>query len=415
MDAATILASVTDVTKHWAKQRKAEERRSNSEARRLDALTRRRRITFKDASWEVIPDAYHKASSGKRYPAHARQVMYAGRGEIQRITGMEKLDDKYFCQVLLPDYLAEHPDETADWDIVFDARGHFEEPHTKLIVPLGTLDVRAYLSDIESAKEEDLLNISNALRIPTCGPSKRYSAILFIEKEGFNPLFEAAHLAEHYDLAIMSTKGFSVTASRLLVDQLCSVFGMPLLALHDFDKAGFSIIGTLRRDTRRYTFRNRIDVRDLGLRLTDVNRAGLQSESCAYSSDPTENLLKNGATMEEIRFLYSGHRLGQRVELNAFTSGQFITWIEAKLAENGIKKLIPDQSTLEFAFRRATEIELLNRRLKEFQSAAHDEAAGAPLPRGLVRMVRARLAEQPELSWDAGVGEIAASRFCKNR
>ena len=33
--------------------------------------------------------------------------------------------------------------------------------------------------------------------------------MLFIEKEGFLPLFEAVHLAERYDLAIMSTKGMS--------------------------------------------------------------------------------------------------------------------------------------------------------------------------------------------------------------
>ena len=29
---------------------------------------------------------------------------------------------------------------------------------------------------------------------------------------------------------------------------------VPLLVLHDFDKAGFSILSTLRRNTRRYSF-----------------------------------------------------------------------------------------------------------------------------------------------------------------
>ena len=59
------------------------------------------------------------------------------------------------------------------------------------------------------------------------------------------PLFEAVKLGERYDLAIMSTKGMSVTASRRLVEELCGQHGIPLLLLHDFDKSGFSIAGTL--------------------------------------------------------------------------------------------------------------------------------------------------------------------------
>ena len=71
--------------------------------------------------------------------------MYAARGAIQQATG-ETLDDKYFTQTLLPEYLRTHQKETANWDVVFDARGHFWEPHTGCVVPLGTIDVRLYLA-----------------------------------------------------------------------------------------------------------------------------------------------------------------------------------------------------------------------------------------------------------------------------
>ena len=81
-------------------------------------------------------------------------------------------------------------------------------------------------------------------------PGQRYGAILFVEKEGFGPLFEAVNLAERYDLAIMSTKGLSTTAARLLVDETCGDYDIPLLILRDFDKAGFSIAATLQNDTR---------------------------------------------------------------------------------------------------------------------------------------------------------------------
>src|SRR2546429_408280 len=46
----------------------------------------------------------------------------------------------------------------------------------------------------------------------------------------------------------------------------------------DFDIAGFSIGKTVGSDTRRYSFRNRIRVVDLGLRLAGVRTLDLESE-----------------------------------------------------------------------------------------------------------------------------------------
>jgi hypothetical protein len=108
--------------------------------------------------------------------------------------------------------------------------------------------------------------------IVTCGPSGRYGGVLFCEKEGFLPLFNAAQFAQRYDIAGMSTKGMSVVAARRLIDEICNK-NVPLLVLHDFDKSGFSILGTLCRDTRRYSFSGKPHVIDLGLRLHD--RCGL--------------------------------------------------------------------------------------------------------------------------------------------
>ncbi|HEX5272760.1 MAG TPA: hypothetical protein VFW33_19820 [Gemmataceae bacterium] len=77
-----------------------------------------------------------------------------------------------------------------------------------------------------------------------------------------------------------------------------------LLLLHDFDKSGFSIAGTLQRDTRRYSFESAIRVIDLGPRLKDVEKWGLESEEVCYGqSDPTWTLEENGATEQEIAFL----------------------------------------------------------------------------------------------------------------
>jgi hypothetical protein len=73
--------------------------------------------------------------------------MYAARGDILRPTGRKKFDDKRFTQELLPNYTNEYPIETADWDVIYDARGNLIEPHTQRRIPLGTLQVRQYLGD----------------------------------------------------------------------------------------------------------------------------------------------------------------------------------------------------------------------------------------------------------------------------
>jgi ribosomal protein S7 len=135
-----IVGAVTSVTKKWATQRKKEERHRLAYSRRRDAMTRPREETIKEVAYDVMERAYNKASSNGRLPAHARQIMYAARAEIEVRTG-KKLNDQYFTQTLLPDYMAERG---VGWNVVYDARGHFKEPHTDKEVPLGTLHVNKY-------------------------------------------------------------------------------------------------------------------------------------------------------------------------------------------------------------------------------------------------------------------------------
>ena len=119
------------------------------------------------------------------------------------LTDDKELQYGYFCQTLLPDYIEEHG---VDWNVVYDARGHFEEPHTNRRIGCGTIEVRNYLN---AAKEPDILPAGFAdASVDVIGPSSgNISAILFCEKEGFGPLFKAVNLANRYDLMIISSKG----------------------------------------------------------------------------------------------------------------------------------------------------------------------------------------------------------------
>lgn len=287
------------------------------------------------------------------------------------------------------------------------------EPHTKTEVRLGTIDVRSYLHEIRNHTVLDIVSptIEGGDSYPTKGPKNRYGAILFIEKEGFNELFKQAEIASKYDLCIMSTKGMSTTAARQLVDELC-VNDLPLFVLHDFDKSGFSIVSTLQRDTRRYSFRNHVNVIDMGLRLADVEKYNLESEECSYGkSNPVMNLQENGATQEEIKFLCSSRSYygssGRRVELNALSSRDLLNLIETKLKKYGVKKVVPDDETLKDAYRRAALVKRLNEQLEEIMEDTEKEVDDINItPKQIERRVRKILKECPTKSWDSAIINI---------
>lgn len=384
---------VTGVTKKWAKQRKAEERSAAAAANRRYVF-RPARYTIKDAAFEIMESAYLKVSGDGRFPANARQIMYAARGYIQDRTG-QKLNDDYFTQTLLPDYVEAYH---VNWDVVFDARGHLTEPHTRTTVPLGTLAVRGYLAEAghEQVTDPGLDPIDSTF--PTKGPRNRFGAILFIEKEGFDEILRGAHRRAIRHRRDMSTKGMSIVASRFLVEHL----NVRLLVLHDFDQSGFSILGTLRRSTRRYQFSRRVDVIDLGLTLADIEHYGLEPED-QLLTQATSTLRRNGATPADVAFLQSN----RRVELNMLTSDQLVELIETKLTAVGITKVVPDPDLLASAYRRACQIGILNRALAAAADGARRQAAEIDLPDDLVDRVRAYLEEHPEEPWDSAIARLA--------
>jgi hypothetical protein len=351
-------------------------------------------LSIKDAAWSVMREAYLAASSGSTLPANARQIMYAARRQILELTGKSSLNDQYFTQTLLPDYVEEHPDQCASWDVVFDARGSLIEPHTGKEVPLGTLEVRQYIGERPAfVRAADL---TSSPLFPTSGPTHRYRNLLFIEKEGFRPLLEKADIASRFDIAIMSTKGMSVTAARFLLDSLAPLMDRVLVA-HDFDISGFSISGTLGTDGRRYTFKNNVNLIDIGLRLAGVKEMGLQSEPVSVSDFEKRigTLRRHGATEEEIRFLRN-----ERVELNAMTSRQFIDFLERKLIQHGIEKVVPDEDTLELHARRVLEQLITERFVESHRDEIAKAVASYQLPDDLHARVTAELERDPSLPWD---------------
>ena len=391
-----ILDCVQTATAKWTRQKKSEERHPGNIRYRVSRMTREPRTTQKEAAWSVLENAYMAASAGDTLPAKARQIYYQARPKIMAMTDDKELQYGYFSQTLLPDYIEEHG---LDWNVVYNARGTFEEPHTNRRIGCGTLEVRNYLN---AAKQPDILPAAfAAASVDVIGPSSgNISAIFFCEKEGFSPLFKAVNLANRYDLFVISSKGQSVTAARQLIDTICGENDLPLFVAHDFDTAGFAIFGTLQRDTRRYQFSNAVEVVDLGLRLADIE--GLEREPAAATKTSASilraQLAANGATNSEIDIL-----INERVELNALTSDALIAMIETKLKAYGLKKAIPDDDVLAETYRAFHRSQKLREKFEEMEEAFDEEAGAIKIPGGLNKRVRAILDKHGDLRWDDAV------------
>ena len=385
-----MIDAVEAATSKWTRQKKSEERHPGMIRYRVSRMTREPRTTQKEAAWQIMEEAYMAASGNGTLPALARQIFYQARPKIMELTDDKELQYGYFSQTLLPDYIEEH---SVDWNVVYDARGHFEEPHTNRRIGCGTIEVGNYL---HAMKEPQVVaaEFSDA-NIDIIGPSGNISAVLFCEKEGFNPLFKEVDLANRYDLMVISTKGVSVTAARLLIDQVCGGNDLPLFVLHDFDFDGFKILGTLHRDTRRYQFSNAFEVIDLGLRLKDI--AGLEREPAAATKASEaklrEQLAENGATAAEIEIL-----LHERVELNAMTSDALIAMIKRKLKQYGLKKVVPSNELLGEAYREFHRSKELREEFEELESGF--EESKIKVPKNLKNQVSAILTKHPDLRWD---------------
>jgi DNA topoisomerase VI subunit B len=405
-------SAIETITKDFTKAKRHANRQGRLRERQIEELRKQekhKRLSTKEAVSEVMKQAYMKASGNGAFPANARQIMYAARPLVQELTGKAKnwSNSDYFTQILLPDYLDQHPVETETWDVAYDARGKLIEPHTGRRVDLGTLPVRSYYADWHSS-------ISNSGRyqlsheVKTSGPANRYKFVLFIEKEGFDELLKRSSIAEKYDLAVMSTKGMSVTAARDLIEKL-SDQGVTILVLRDLDKAGFSIVHTLKKSGRRYKYNTPPTVIDLGLRLSDAKEMELPAEAVEYDSqkDPRISLLEAGANEIEAEFLRSGGRpkqwTGNRIELNAMTSPQFIDFLEKKLMEAGVEKVIPEGSILKKAFLREHRNTYLQQKLDEAMETY--DGNHIEVPDDLSEQIKTKIQNSTQ-SWDVAIGSI---------
>ena len=360
-----------------------------------------------DAADLCMEDAYNKVSNFGQYWANARQLMYAARPTLLRLTGKTSFVDSYFTQTLLPQFLQNNRALTDTWKVAYDKRGAVIQPHTGQSVGLGTIDIDRMTSQVKLAPMSKLasFNYSNA------SPEMRFGGVLFVEKEGFNQAIIESGLLDRYDIALASTKGNSVVALRVLLDEMVTRNpDFKVFTMTDFDISGASIRTTLTKDNElRYVFDNDIQTIPICVSWEQAKHLHERGLSEPVKLDPKMDKRKkfnflmgyNGVERAAAQFLLFDQR---RVEINALTTGEILGLIEDAFSTHATK-VVPDREHLEGAWKE----QLLAAQLEVAEASLREELSTVPMPADLGDDVEAILQADPSKSWDEAVREVAAN------
>ena len=273
------------------------------------------KISQKDIVFQVLPRAIRNAGAN----FSARDLYYATRPLVYKHSDWDEgkeLQYSYFSQTILTEYQERHGLIPGLWR---DPRGSLHEPHTGRSIGLGTIEVANYEF-----------------------PEYTFDKILYVEKEGEWPKLQAARLAERYDMAIASAKGYPVEAVRELFAR-AEGGDYQLFVFHDADIDGYNIAHVMREATRRMPHHN-VDVVDIGLTVADAVDLVLDSEPFNRKKDMPWRTRRRLTQLEREYFI----DLQERFELNAILPDtRRIEYIEEQLKKNGARgKVVPPEEEL---------------------------------------------------------------------
>jgi DNA topoisomerase VI subunit B len=305
--------------------------------------------TQRDRVLEILArgEAQHKASGGT-LEFNQRSLYYVVRESVPGLTA------SYFA-ALVTEYEYEH----GEIPLMFRTdRGVFYEPHGGEVIPLGTLTVRNYRRGFW-----------------------RYGTVLVCEKEDNVHMLRQAGIAERFDCFLLSSSGFTTRALKDLIDYIGTTQEpVRMFAMIDGDAHGSMIYQTLVKETKARGARN-IEIINLGLFPWEAVAEGLPHETglaeqrrkkgkARYApvadyikSRDLENSLTGNSNNEPH---WQTWLQDNRVELNAMTSPQRVAWVERKLSEHNVKKVVPPDNITKQA--------LADELLEEIEVAVKEEA-----------------------------------------
>lgn len=226
------------------------------------------------------------------------EALYAKKGKTKP-GGPAAIAYDYFCN----DILVTYEERNGKLDrLIRDVRGHLYEPHSGKLIEISTTSVMEYGF-----------------------PELVFDKLLYIEKEGEMGKVRQARLAEKYDMAILTGKGFPTEAIRNLLTSASDGHDYQIFCFHDADADGYDITRCLREETRRMPGYS-VEVTDIGLTVADAEDMGLRGEPYTRQKTISGPLLRH-LTDHELEVLggekVSGNTYrAYRYELNSINPPQ---------------------------------------------------------------------------------------------
>lgn len=378
-----------------------EQRRIEKEEARLEREERGETDAMNEAVDTVLWDAYIETTQNETLPVSARDLYYVVRRWIQGYTS-EELNYSYFTKLLVK-WQQDH--ETKLTKLYYDPRGYLIEPDGTTI-QLGTREVEEYEF-----------------------PAWKYNKIMFVEKKGWIESLLTANIHKRFDIAIVASEGYATEAIRTLFQNADSDTEYKLFIVHDCDPHGYEIARTMQEETARMPGYH-INAIDLGLNLAQALAMNppLQEENFIRKKKLSQALIPK-LTADELR-LFTGSAIesgdqgklwyiAHRIELNALTPLNRITWVEAKLQEHGATEKVcpPDEILNEHATSSFTEHarDLARDRIckqLDIEGMVDDalESIGVPDLTDAIRETRDELTENPPENWSVVLDHKVTAR-----
>lgn len=338
------------------------------------------RTSQKDAIIDCLDEAIEMVSSFGQFRFSLRNLYYAVRPYLEG--QFEKgLDYNYFCSVITG----------IEAEQGFDIRGMYRDPRGKILHPHTGEEIALGTVAVEQYKR----------------PAWTFNKILYIEKGGFFPLLQDVGWPERHDCALMTSQGFASRAVRDVIDLLGEgEEEIYFFCIHDADASGTMIHQSLLEETKARGAR-KVHIVNLGLEPREARNMGLEVETFREPGGrrlPVADYLNR----HEREWLQT-----QRVELNAMSPEQFLSWLDAKF-EAHVGKIVPPAKVMRDKFLEqasgAVDEELTAKILKE---GNHDRRLSTLINQIVVAdrdfepVVREGLELHPEHLWVRPLGEAA--------
>jgi hypothetical protein len=353
------------------------------------------RLSCKAVCFMHMEEQIRIVSDDRNLRFHWRQVFYRIRKIVTAALGLDRDDDEPGRELTWSNFdqkiVVAWEESRAEEPMAYrDPRGSFYVPHGGGSFPLGTLQVEQFRR-----------------------PKWRFNKVLIVEKEGFFEALKAVGFPERHDCALATSKGQPTRAIRDIIDLIGETDEpVTFFLAHDADAAGTMIYQALQEATRVRP-RRKIEIEDLGLNPWEA--VALAEQGLVEIEDVSYEGVQ--PTGEKIPPHWAKWLQTHRVELNAFTTRQFIEWLDGKMAayagklippaevmarrlEEGVRETLRERITAEVLER--ADIDGRVERAME-RRAGKIAAASA----GIVDAVSASLGRKPRRAWTNPVRSLA--------